>query len=178
VRESPAASPTAARPAPAAVAAARPSAASSATASATRPAAEPTAAPETAALASRGAEAPVQDAAPPAPAPAAARPAPVEAAIAAAPATETQVDSPPPPEQLASLAPRYPARARRQRIEGWVAVRFRVQPDGSVADVSVVAAEPEGIFDREAVGAVSRWRFAQSDAEHWLERRIDFLLSR
>ena len=88
-------------------------------------------------------------------------------------AASSQVE---PPALLAQVAPRYPSRARRQRIEGWVAVRFRIQPDGSVDEVSVTAAEPEGVFDREAIGAVSRWRFADSDREHWMERRIDFLL--
>lgn len=91
--------------------------------------------------------------------------------------TDASAPSEPPPELQVQAAPRYPSRARRQQIEGWVAIRFRVAPDGSVDQVSVTAAEPEGVFDREAVGAVSRWKFAASDREHWLERRIDFLLN-
>jgi protein TonB len=181
-RQQPAPGPLAARPAPALVAAPSTAAPPDAGTPAARPATARPPQPAAAAPGSRGAQ-PVAPGAP-APAPAAAQPlASVAAAPAATPASATpepaaQAEAQPAPAQLVSLSPRYPARARRQRIEGWVAVRFRVQPDGSVTEVNVVAAEPEGIFDREAVGAVSRWRFAASATEHWLERRIDFLLDR
>ncbi|WP_031387188.1 energy transducer TonB [Desulfonatronum thiodismutans] len=61
---------------------------------------------------------------------------------------------------ISQVPPQYPVRARRQGISGWVRLEFVVNPDGSVRDVSVVEAEPrEGIFDQEAVRALSRWRF-------------------
>ncbi|GAB6058511.1 energy transducer TonB [Desulfonatronum parangueonense] len=61
---------------------------------------------------------------------------------------------------ISQVPPQYPVRARRQGISGWVRLEFIVNPDGSVRDVAVVEAEPrEGIFDQEAVRALSRWRF-------------------
>lgn len=75
------------------------------------------------------------------------------------------------------VTPRYPNRARRQRIEGWVEVRFMVEADGSVADPKVVDAEPRGVFDREAVEAVRRWKYAPPGRATDTSRRIEFRLN-
>ncbi len=56
--------------------------------------------------------------------------------------------------------PRYPRRARLDGISGWVRLEFVVHEDGTVRDVRVVEAQPaRGIFDQEAIRALSRWRF-------------------
>jgi periplasmic protein TonB len=58
------------------------------------------------------------------------------------------------------VMPRYPHRARMEGVTGWVRLEFVIQADGGVRDIRVVAAEPaRGIFDMEAVRALSRWRF-------------------
>lgn len=54
----------------------------------------------------------------------------------------------------------YPERAKSRKIEGFVTARLSISADGSVTNVEVVAAEPPGIFDREAVRAMYRYRFA------------------
>lgn len=71
--------------------------------------------------------------------------------------TESAVDGPPKP--LSAPAPAYPARARARAIEGFVKVRLLIGEDGSVRKVSILEAEPEGVFE-DAVLAVARsWRF-------------------
>ena len=57
------------------------------------------------------------------------------------------------------LPPQYPLSARQRDIEGWVDLVFIVTEQGTVRDPEVVAAEPEGVFDRAARDAVLRWRF-------------------
>lgn len=57
------------------------------------------------------------------------------------------------------VEPIYPRDARLTRQEGWVDVIFTVQPDGSVAAASVADADPKHVFDRAALGAVTRWTF-------------------
>ncbi len=101
--------------------------------------------------------------APAAPAAPAAQPEPAAPAVAA-------------PRLLSSSAPRYPTRALRAKIEGWVSLRLRVEADGRVDEVEVIASEPEGIFDREAVSAAKRWRFEASGQSHAVDRRVDFRL--
>lgn len=55
--------------------------------------------------------------------------------------------------------PQYPYQATRRRIEGWVRVSFLVTAAGDVEDVVLLESEPEGIFDRAALRAVSKWKF-------------------
>lgn len=60
---------------------------------------------------------------------------------------------------MVTVAPRYPANALRNHLEGEVEVEFTILPDGSVADVRVIRATPPGVFDQEARRAVLRWQF-------------------
>ena len=57
------------------------------------------------------------------------------------------------------LSPRYPTSAQEHRVGGWVDVQFTVAPDGSVGAVSIVGAEPVGVFERSALDAVRHWRY-------------------
>ena len=53
----------------------------------------------------------------------------------------------------------YPAEARRLGIEGRVAVRYDVTPEGTVINAVVEEAEPPGVFETAALAAVRSWRF-------------------
>ena len=61
--------------------------------------------------------------------------------------------------RLKFVPPRYPERALKQRIAGWVDVEFTVAVDGSTRDARVRAAQPAQVFDRAALDAVLRWRY-------------------
>jgi len=63
-------------------------------------------------------------------------------------------------KRIRSQDPEYPERALAQKINGSVTVEFTVNAKGEPTDVHVVAAEPAGIFDRSAMAAVKRWRYA------------------
>jgi len=54
---------------------------------------------------------------------------------------------------------RYPQRAQRLGYSGWVEVVFTVTPTGETADIEVSQAEPESMFNRSAIDAVSQWTF-------------------
>lgn len=60
---------------------------------------------------------------------------------------------------IVRIEPHYPREALMRGIEGWVQLRFTINPDGSVADPEVIAAEPPRIFNREAMRAILRWKF-------------------
>jgi protein TonB len=62
-------------------------------------------------------------------------------------------------ERVHAPEPVYPAQALRNRTRGWVELEFTVTPTGSVSDVQVVGAEPEGVFDAAAAQALAQWRF-------------------
>ncbi len=56
------------------------------------------------------------------------------------------------------VSPNYPAKARRESVEGYVDLRFISTKEGDVRDVVVVGAQPEGYFEEEAIRAVKRWK--------------------
>lgn len=60
---------------------------------------------------------------------------------------------------ISRLPPRYPYRAQRQGIEGWVRVSFLITEQGEVKDALVVDADPKDSFDQAALRAVAKWRF-------------------
>jgi TonB family protein len=52
------------------------------------------------------------------------------------------------------VAPQFPEIARARGIDGWVDLQFVVESDGAVGDVTVVGAQPVGIFEQAALDAV------------------------
>lgn len=80
------------------------------------------------------------------------------------------------PRLLQDAQPRYPLPALRNRIEGHVDVAFVIRPDGSVGDVRLVSAQPQGVFDASALAVAQRWRFEASDRSHAQQRTVQFRL--
>ena len=60
---------------------------------------------------------------------------------------------------LVRLKPQYPIRAAQDGIEGWVRMRFDINPHGQVENVTVIASQPRGVFERAATKAMRRWRY-------------------
>lgn len=85
------------------------------------------------------------------------------------------------PTPVSSMRPIYPYRARRLSMEGYVTVRFLVDRDGGVRELSLLESKPGGVFDRSVRKTVSRWRFkpAMKDGkpvETWVKTTIHFQL--
>lgn len=118
--------------------------------------------------------APVASAPPAVPEPVVTAPQPSPAADASSAPTRAVAGALPP--IIAQFPPRYPPQAQRRRLEGMVEVEFTVRADGSVGDVRVLRSEPQGVFDREAIGAMQRWRFQASGQEITARRVFDFKL--
>ncbi len=62
------------------------------------------------------------------------------------------------PQPIVRIPPQYPRRAAQRGQEGYVIVEFTIAVDGSVKDPRVVESS-SSVFDREAVRAVSRWKY-------------------
>lgn len=61
--------------------------------------------------------------------------------------------------RVKTAQPRYPDRARKKDLSGWVDVYFTVTTDGDTAAIEVNQSEPKTVFDRAAVTAVEKWKF-------------------
>lgn len=82
---------------------------------------------------------------------------------------------------LAQIPPIYPMIAKRRNIEGWVTVRFVVDEQGQVGRITVLAAEPEGIFEQSVLRCIAGWRFKPgtvggSPVKSQVEQTITFKL--
>ncbi|MBC8425187.1 TonB family protein [bacterium] len=65
-----------------------------------------------------------------------------------------------PPRVVARIPPVYPFRARQREIEGHVRVRFLVSPEGQASRVSILEAEPPGLFEESVLQIIPSWRFS------------------
>ncbi|RXJ87507.1 energy transducer TonB [Arcobacter sp. CECT 8985] len=63
---------------------------------------------------------------------------------------------------LRRVNPRYPRKAKIRREEGFVQLAFKIDSEGYVSDVKVVASKPKGLFERASIRAIKRWRFKPS----------------
>jgi len=63
---------------------------------------------------------------------------------------------------LVQIKPRYPRQAKSRGIEGWVKLKINISKDGKIYKAYVIGAKPRGVFEREALRAVKRWKFKPS----------------
>ena len=57
------------------------------------------------------------------------------------------------------IRPMYPREAAIAGTQGWVKVEFTITEAGTVKDPRVVDARPPGVFNREAIRAILKWKF-------------------
>ena len=87
-----------------------------------------------------------------------------------------------PPRPMKRVQPRYPERARRLNIEGYVILRFIIDDKGFVTSPTVHQSVPSGQFDNAAIRAVRQWRFEPGRDDDGkpvpcqLQLRVDFKL--
>lgn len=62
-----------------------------------------------------------------------------------------------------TVAPVYPFKARRKRMEGQVRLEFSINPSGRPSDIRVVESTPSDVFDESAVRALEKWKFDPND---------------
>ncbi|ROV58033.1 energy transducer TonB [Vibrio ponticus] len=60
---------------------------------------------------------------------------------------------------LYRVEPRYPAKALRRGAEGFVVLKFTIDPTGRPTDIEVVDAKPRRMFEKEAVRALRKWKY-------------------
>jgi protein TonB len=68
---------------------------------------------------------------------------------------------------IKDIAPRYPSRALRRKIEGRLVAEFLVDAEGYVKEDSIkfVEANPEGVFEKEVIRSLKRSRFDPMDEQ-------------
>ncbi|MFP4225983.1 MAG: TonB family protein [Desulfobacterales bacterium] len=83
------------------------------------------------------------------------------------------------PMAMAKTQPVYPYTAKRLNLSGKVKVKFLVSANGHVSEVQILSAEPEKIFNKSVIQAVSSWRFKPGKisgqaVDTWMQTTIIF----
>lgn len=60
---------------------------------------------------------------------------------------------------LVRVPPQYPRIALERGIEGYATCEFDITPEGTTENIHVIDAMPQGIFDRAAMQAVSKFKY-------------------
>lgn len=60
---------------------------------------------------------------------------------------------------LYRVEPRYPARALERGAEGYVILKFTIDPTGRPQDIEVLEAKPKRMFEKEAIRALKKWKY-------------------
>lgn len=75
------------------------------------------------------------------------------------------------------VEPEYPVDAATKGIEGYVQLEFTINSDGSVSDVIVLEAQPEGVFNRSAKKAFRQWQYLPTNMKRTgMKIQLDFKL--
>jgi periplasmic protein TonB len=83
------------------------------------------------------------------------------------------------PEAILRMRPDWPYRAQQRGIEGVVQVKLLVNKDGSVGEVIILNAQPEGVFEESVRKKVPLWKFrpgqiAGETVASWVVTNIRF----
>jgi len=78
---------------------------------------------------------------------------------------------------ISIVQPRYPMKAVKERVEGWVKLRFNIDSEGFPYEVAVIDDMPKGVFVEDAVKAVRQWRFKTDSGQDDLIYTMEFKLA-
>ncbi|MCP3701148.1 MAG: energy transducer TonB [Aliivibrio sp.] len=60
---------------------------------------------------------------------------------------------------LYRVEPKYPSRALKRKMEGYVILRFTIDEQGRPTDIESIEAEPSRMFVRPAIQALKQWKY-------------------
>ena len=85
------------------------------------------------------------------------------------------------PQVISRIRPVYPPAAKQKNIEGVVVVKFMVTMEGTVENISVLKAKPQGYFEKAATEAVKKWKFqpgtvGKEPVNTWMTAMVKFRL--
>jgi len=85
------------------------------------------------------------------------------------------------PQPIVRVPPTYPYAARERGIEGAVQVKLLITTDGTVGQVSVLEARPQGMFEESVRRTLPQWKFSPGKIQGkavtaWVVTTIRFTL--
>jgi TonB family protein len=60
---------------------------------------------------------------------------------------------------LSTTPPKYPVKAIKKRIEGYVKLEFDISERGEPININVIESSPAKVFDQAAINSFKNWRY-------------------
>jgi len=76
------------------------------------------------------------------------------------------------PKPISQVSPKYPWRARKEGVEGFVELAFSLDSKGKVTNIEVLDAMPTDTFERAATKALKKWKFESPDKNPGIRRMV------
>lgn len=76
--------------------------------------------------------------------------------------------------------PKYPIKAAKNGVEGWVRLSFSIDKLGQVFNISIIESNPKRIFDKAAKRALKKWKYraktvnGETVVQNQLSVQLDF----
>lgn len=88
------------------------------------------------------------------------------------------------PQAYFMISPKYPVKAVKRGIEGYVKMSFTVNEEGLPININIVKSKPKGVFEKVAVDALKYWKFQRLEvngipqAQKGITKVLTFKLSK
>ncbi|MFX4310921.1 TonB family protein [Enterobacter sp. 63] len=89
-------------------------------------------------------------------------------------ASSAPVLSPSSPQVIEQPLPYYPAKAFALKQSGVITVHYSITATGVVDNAKITESTPAGLFDREVLNTIKKWRFKPGNPIENVESRIIF----
>lgn len=79
---------------------------------------------------------------------------------------------------ISKVNPRFPRRAKIRKQSGYVKLGFLIDKEGNVSDVKVLESNPAGVFEKNSIHAIKRWKFKRNEFDRNATITFNFRLQR
>lgn len=79
---------------------------------------------------------------------------------------------------LKKVNPKYPRRAKIKRQDGFVQLAFDINTIGIVSNVKVLNSKPKGLFEKNSIKAIKKWKFKSNEFDRSASITFNFRLAR
>lgn len=79
---------------------------------------------------------------------------------------------------LKKVNPKYPRRAKMKKQAGSVQLAFDIDKTGLVSNVKVLDSNPKGVFEKNSIRAIQKWKFKPNEFERTASITFNFRLAR
>ncbi|MFK2822760.1 energy transducer TonB [Arcobacter sp. YIC-80] len=79
---------------------------------------------------------------------------------------------------ITKVNPRFPRRAKIRKQSGYVKLGFTINKSGDVLDVKVLDSKPKGVFEKNSIYAIKKWKFKRNEFDRNATITFNFRLER